>query len=80
MRAQLLVQWVNHHLRAFVEHNPSQTFVPAGYSISDLHADLADGVALAVLLHQATQACGHALAIADAALSHALMASDQSAH
>jgi len=49
---QVLLRWINHHIRCFIESNPGHTSCAKTFRISNLHTDLADGVALSVLLHQ----------------------------
>jgi hypothetical protein len=52
MLAQVLLRWINHHIREFVKSNSQQQLVPTTFRVSNLHSDLADAAALAVLLHQ----------------------------
>ena len=53
---QVMLRWLNHHIRMFVSENPGQTAVPADFAVSNLHDDLADSVALAVVLKQVAPA------------------------
>ena len=47
-----MLRWVNHHLRAYLIENQEQSLVPKDFAIANLDADLADCVALAIVLHQ----------------------------
>ena len=48
----LMVRWLNHHVGAYLHANPEQAVLPADFEVTNLHADLADSAALAVVLHQ----------------------------
>ena len=47
-----MCRWLNLHLAAYTASAPSQATVDADYRVSNLGADLADGKALAIVLHQ----------------------------
>lgn len=47
-----MCRWLNLHLAAYTASVPGQTAVDADYRVSNLGADLADGKALAIVLHQ----------------------------
>ena len=49
---QVMLRWVNHHIRAYLAENPEQTRVPPNFAISNLSDDLADCVAYAIVLKQ----------------------------
>ena len=49
---QVLLRWVNHHIRGYLEASPEQAAVPRTFRVTNLHADLADALALAIVLHQ----------------------------
>jgi len=47
-----MCRWLNLHLAAYTASVPGQTAVDSDYRVSNLGADLADGKALAIVLHQ----------------------------
>ena len=49
---QIMLRWANHHIRQYLNDNPDQTGVPKDFKISNLDADLADGKAYSIILHQ----------------------------
>ena len=59
---QTILRWCNHHLRAFLSSaeylaKPAERRpLPASFTLANLDHDLADGLALAVLLHQVAPA------------------------
>ena len=69
MLEQMMLRWINHHIRAYVVSNPGQSHVPVDFAVSDLSDDLADCAALAIILHQVAPAVSpcdlSALALAD---------------
>ena len=47
-----MLRWANHHIRQYLNDNPDQKGVPKDFKISNLDADLADGKAYSIILHQ----------------------------
>jgi len=48
----ILVRWINHHVAQFVKAHPKQKYVHTHFAVENLHSDLADSAALAILLKQ----------------------------
>ena len=49
---RLQLRWVNHHLAKFITQNPNQKFVQTTFQVQNLHLDLANSVALVILMQQ----------------------------
>jgi len=49
---QVLLRWINYHIRGFIESNLSQRLLPITFRVTNLHSDLADALALSAVLHQ----------------------------
>uniref|UniRef100_A0A7S3SBB2 Calponin-homology (CH) domain-containing protein n=1 Tax=Emiliania huxleyi TaxID=2903 RepID=A0A7S3SBB2_EMIHU len=66
---KVLQRWVNHHIRGYLEASPEQASVPRTFRVTNLHADLADGLALSIVLHQVAPRRSAAVGVSEAALA-----------
>lgn len=76
----MLLRWINHHIREFVESNSAQQLIPHTFRVSNLHSDLADAAALAVLLHQVVPRSSVGWDLAHAAADPSLNAEQRAVH
>ena len=49
---QILLRWLNHHIRGYLATHPNDTDLPTDYAVIDLDVALSDGVALTLVLAQ----------------------------